>query len=62
MLASRLIKNRAKDKGDPLSELKLPTWLNQSFEMIMNIESRLIKKGLRFKFGGSRLLIASKEM
>lgn len=62
MLTSRLIKNRTKDKGDPLSELKLPDLLNQSFEMIMSIEYWLIKKGLRFNFGGSRILIASKEM
>lgn len=61
MLASRLIKQYPSDQDDLLPELSLPTWLNRTFEYVMNIEHYLIRKGLYFKFGGSRLLIASKE-
>lgn len=62
MLASRLMKKRTTDKGDPLSELRLPTLLNQLFERFMSIERWFITNGVHFRLGGSRLLIASKEM
>jgi SAM-dependent methyltransferase len=61
MLASRLTRQRVNDQKDPLSELKLPALLNQVFGHIMDIERWLITNGLRFKLGGSRLLIATKE-
>lgn len=66
MLASRLTKQSSKAGAsafavDLLPELRLPKWLNLIFEKIMNLERRLIQSGLRFKLGGSRLLIATKE-
>lgn len=61
MLASRLIKKYLSDQDNSLPELSLPSWLNRTFENVMNIEHFLIRKGLHFKLGGSRLLIASKE-
>jgi SAM-dependent methyltransferase len=60
MMASRRTKRGAKARDDPSSELRLPSWLNKSFETIMNFERFLISTGLRFRLGGSRLLIASK--
>lgn len=60
MLASRLTKRRASAQGDEMSELRLPNWLNRAFEVVMSIERSLIKGGLRFRWGGSRLLIATK--
>ena len=61
MLASRLNKQKSNVQDDSLSELNLPNWLNRSLETAMNFERQLIQIGLRFKLGGSRLLIASKE-
>ncbi len=61
MLASRLGKQRKKSDEADLSELHLPSWLNQVFETIMNLERQLIRIGLRFGLGGSRLLVAVKK-
>lgn len=62
MLASRLTKQKAKAQEKPVSEMNsLPAWLNRLFEIIMNLERSLIRVGLRFKLGGSLLLIARKE-
>lgn len=61
MLVSRLGKQRQKTDEADLSELRLPRWLNAVFETIMNLERQLIRIGLRFGLGGSRLLIAVKE-
>lgn len=60
MLASRLTKRRPKENESTLSELSLPNWLNYFFQMVMNIERGMIKVGIKFRFGGSRLLIATK--
>lgn len=60
MLASRLNKQRAKGQEAAMSELNLPAWLNRVFELVMNFEFWLIRCGLRFGLGGSRLLIATK--
>lgn len=61
MLASRLTKQRTKAPADSMPELNLPTWLNRVFEFVMSLELDLIRIGLRFKLGGSRLLIATRE-
>lgn len=61
MLASRLTKQRASAQEDSMSELSLPPWLNRVFEIVMTLERYLIRNGMRFKLGGSRLLIATKE-
>ena len=61
MLASRLTKRRPKAVAEAMPELNLPSWLNRVFEVVMNVERRLICSGLRFKFGGSRLLVATKK-
>lgn len=65
MLASRLNKGQAKEQAsgadESKSEFNLPPWLNRAFEMVMDFERSLIRIGLRFPLGGSRLLIATKE-
>lgn len=60
MLASRLTRQRANAREGSMSELSLPIWLNSMFEIVMNLERRLIRSGLRLKLGGSRLLIATR--
>ena len=61
MLASRITKQRSKTCEETMPELNLPKWLNRIFEVIMTAERRLIQAGLRFRFGGSRLLVATKR-
>ncbi len=61
MLASRWTKRHSKSNGDEMSELRLPKWLNRVFELVMSVERGLIRFGLRFGWGGSRLLIATKS-
>ena len=61
MLASRLAKRRTKAPVDSMPELDLPTWLNRAFEVVMSLEWHLIRMGVRFKLGGSRLVVATKE-
>jgi len=59
MWLSRL---RASNKNyDPMEEFRIPYWLNQLLEMIMYIEIKLLKLGVRFPFGGSLLMVAKKE-
>lgn len=61
MLASRLLQRRAPNiNRDPTAELRLPEIINRTFESVMDLERRLIRSGLRFPIGGSRLLIARK--
>ena len=61
MLASRFTKRKTKSAKEAKAELDLPAWLNWLFEKIMDLERQLIQMGLRFKWGGSRLLIATKQ-
>jgi len=60
MLASRLTKQKTQSEQDVLSELRLPPWLNKTFEAVMGLERQLIQWGVRLPIGGSRLLIATK--
>jgi len=61
MLASRLRQRNASDNSDPMAELSLPTLINRVFEGVMNAERQLIRFGIRFPVGGSRLLVARKS-
>ena len=61
MLASRISqKFISKKHYDPLSEFRIPSWLNFIFEMVLNAEIKLIKCGVNFPLGGSRLIVAKK--
>jgi len=62
MLASRLRKQGPQQADDELAELRLPKWLNSTFEVVMAVERKLIQWGVSFRMGGSRLLIATKPM
>lgn len=64
MLLSRLTQmlvSRISSKTiSPTCDLNLPSWLNFIFEMMLNVEIRLIKRGINFKIGGSRIVVARK--
>jgi SAM-dependent methyltransferase len=57
MVLSRRKRN-LQTKFDPLEEFRIAPWKQRVLEQIMKIERFFIKMGLRFPFGGSRLLVA----
>lgn len=59
MMLSRK-KNPVATDYDPLAELSLSNTLNSVFMSIMRLEGGLIRAGLSFPCGGSRLLVARK--
>lgn len=60
MYVSRFKRKNPPADGDFTSELRLPALINRLFETVMNVERQLIRLGVRFPAGGSRLLIARK--
>ncbi len=59
MLASRLFRKDVPEK-DANAEMRLPRILNQLLLGVMAVERGLIKSGIRFPIGGSRLVVARK--
>lgn len=57
---SRLTSRRRDDGGDPASELKLPAIVNACLYGVLQVERFLIRLGVRFPFGGTRLVCAEK--
>lgn len=56
---SRLGRRRRADTGfDPFAEFRLPGWLNAAFLIVMRAEAGLMRAGVRFPIGGSRLVVA----
>ena len=60
MVAARFV-SRNKPAADASAELSINKHLNWLFRKIMAVEFHLIKLGVNFTFGGSRLLIARKK-
>lgn len=61
MLFSRFVqKKRSLQKFDAAAELKIASGLNVVFSHILSVELRLLKAGLNFPIGGSRLVVAKK--
>jgi SAM-dependent methyltransferase len=57
---SRLRKKNPPEDYDPASELKLPNFANSVLFAILLFERRLIRIGVRFPAGGTRLIVARK--
>jgi len=47
---------------DVLEELRLSPVLNSALSTILKIEFMLIRLGLRFSFGGSRIVVVQKSV
>ena len=61
MMVSRLLKSKvANHKSDATAELKISPMLNWIFETILVVELYMIRKGLNFPLGGSRLILSKK--
>jgi len=61
MLTSRMLKKSTPANDvNAAAELRIPFWLNWLFESVMNIEIALIRAGINFSLGGSRLVVARK--
>lgn len=61
MYLSRFLARRTGPKFDPLSELKLPGFVNWGLERILDVEARLIRSGIRLPVGGSLFLVGEKQ-
>lgn len=59
MWLSRFLQ-RGTREVDIAAELKISSWLNRLFEFLLNFEIVLIKYGINFIAGGSRLVVARK--
>jgi SAM-dependent methyltransferase len=61
MMISRFFQKEVSDKRfDAMAELKISPWLNSLFLRLLSTELALIKRGLNFSVGGSRLVVARK--
>ncbi len=60
LVASRLSRRKPAAPVDPFAEFKLPRWLDAALLAVMRIEFALIRIGLRFPIGGSRIVVAFK--
>jgi len=59
MLLSRLVAKRS-TKSKSADELRLPPWMDRIFSAAMAFEAATIRWGLRWPFGGSRMVVAVK--
>lgn len=61
MIISRMLSKKVPIEAyDPSAELKLTPFINTLFLWILSLELVLIKIGVNFEFGGSRLVVAKK--
>lgn len=60
MMLSRLLMKRRTDDYDPIDEMRMPAALNAVLYRVMRVENALIRWGVRFPLGGSRLVVARK--
>lgn len=60
MLSRALKKEDANGKVDVLAELRLSPLTNRLLSIVLNVEFFLIRLGLRFSMGGSRIVVAQK--
>lgn len=61
MLSRLTARKTPHDASDPFREFKIPGWLNWMLLATMGIERALIKLGIRFPLGGSRIVMAFKK-
>ena len=61
MMVSRFLQKKVTNESfDATAELKIHPWLNRLFEVMLGAELSMIRNGLNFPLGGSRLVVARK--
>jgi hypothetical protein len=60
MWASRLSRSYAAEKSDVMAEFRISPLLNRLLEIVMDAEIAMIRCGMNFPVGGSRLVVARK--
>jgi SAM-dependent methyltransferase len=60
MMLSRLRMKGRSDDYDPVDEMRMPAWLNAVLYRVMRVENAMIRWGVTFPVGGSRLVVARK--
>ena len=58
----RLIAARSDRSFEPMAEFRLPGWLNTGLEGVMELERRLIRRGVSFPAGSSLLVVAGRDV
>lgn len=62
LILSRLGRRARTDAPrDPMAEFNLPGWLNHALLWVMRVEGAIIRAGIRFPIGGSRMVVAFKK-
>ncbi len=61
LVLSRKGRRQTAEVPDPYAEFRIPGWLNGLFYRVMRVEHALIRAGLRFPIGGSRIVVAFKS-
>lgn len=63
MYISRMIARKKNNlQNDEIAGIKMNPWLNKLFELLLALERFFIRTGVRLPFGGSRLLVARKDL
>lgn len=60
MLISRLSSKKKQVEFDPIDEFRLTPWMDAAFYQALALERGMIRLGVNFPAGGSRLLVAQK--
>lgn len=61
MFLSRLSKRKAVEDFDPTKEMRISGPINMMLEKLLDLERAIIRTGISFPMGGSRLVIARKS-
>jgi SAM-dependent methyltransferase len=61
LLLSRLSRRDETEGTDPFAEFRIPRWMDFALLQIMHMERWLIRAGIRFPAGGSRLIVAERS-
>lgn len=61
MLSRMTARKTSHDASDPFREFGIPGWLNWILLSIMGVERALIRLGIRFPLGGSKIIVAFKK-
>jgi hypothetical protein len=58
-----MARRRNAGKGfDPCEEFRIPGWINQTLELSLHLEQRLIRMGICLPIGGSRLVVGRRRV